>query len=101
MPGDHVRRRHQGEVRRVVRQVEEERLPGLARVVDEPQAELSPQVRRVPVVAEDGRVAGRGRAGEVERFSSPGGQRFAAAAAGLVGEADADWGQGLRYDRTG
>jgi hypothetical protein len=86
MPCDQLRRRHQREVRRVVRQVEEERLAGLARVVDEPKAEVRPQVRRVPVVAEDGRAARRGNAVEVEGLASPGGQRIVPAAEALVGE---------------
>ncbi len=73
-------------MRRVVRQVEEERFVGLARVIDEPKAEVRPQVCRVPVVAEDGRVARRGNAVEVEGFASPGGQRIVAAAEVLVGE---------------
>ena len=55
-PRDVLLRRHEREVRRIVRQIQEERLFGLPGLVEEAQAELRPQVRAVPVTAEFGRI---------------------------------------------
>ena len=84
--GDQVRRRHQRKVRRVVRQVEEERLVCRARFVDELQSEIGPQVRGVPVLAEHGRIARRRRAVEVQRLRGAAGKHVAAALEILIGE---------------
>ena len=54
--GDLVRRRLQREMRRVVGQVEEERLLGRQRLVDELDAAVGPEVGGVPVLRQLGRV---------------------------------------------
>ena len=75
-------------MRRVVWNIEKERLAGLLRLVDELQGEIRPQERRVPVLAELGRVARDRPTVEVKRLLPAFGQ-FISALKILVGKEDA------------